>query len=134
MGYRELVPHGEPDICTVQVKAVVALAAGDVVIWDPTAIDGVSVNTTTDADSKYVAGVIIETIAAGAYGRMQVSGLHTAVKIDGGTTDVAAASLLSTSAVAGYANTATGTVGTILGHAPVAVTTKTTGKCYIKLA
>jgi hypothetical protein len=131
---RDLIPHGEVDAQIVQVKAAANLVNGDVVIWDPTAVDGITVNTTTDADSKYVAGVMIETVASGAYGRMMVRGLHTAVKIDGGTTDVAAHALLSTCGVAGYCTTATGTVGTILGHAPVGVTTKTTGKCYIKLA
>jgi len=134
MGYLEINPHDRPDICTVMVKAVVALVAGDVVVWDPTAKDGISVNTTTTADSPYIAGVIVEAIDAGKYGKMQVSGFCPTVKIDGGTTDVAADAILATSAVAGYAYTATGTAGTILGHAPTAVASKTTGAAYIKLA
>jgi hypothetical protein len=134
MGYRELVPQGEPDNCIVSVKAVVALEIGDVVIWDLTAKDGVSVNTTTTADSPYVAGVMVEAVAAGEYGRMLIHGFADTVKIDGGTTDVAANAILATSTVAGYAYTATGTAGTILGHAPTAVATKTTGAAFIKLA
>lgn len=134
MGYKEINPHDSPNVCTVMVKAVVSLAIGDVVVWDPTAKDGISVNTTTTADSPYVAGVMVEALAAGEYGRMQVTGFCPVVKIDGGTTDVAANAILATSTIAGYAYTATGTAGTILGHAPTAVASKTTGAAYIKLA
>jgi len=134
MGYLEINPHDRPDICTVMVKAAVALAIGDVVVWDPTAKDGITVNTTTTADDPFVAGVMVEALAAGEFGKMQVSGYCPTVKIDGGTTDVAASAILSTSTVAGYAYTATGTAGTILGHIPTAVASKTTGAAYIKLA
>lgn len=134
MGYLEVNPHDRPDVCTVMVKAVVALEIGDVVIWDPTAKEGISVNHTTTPDDPFVAGVMVEALAEGEYGKMQVSGFCPTVKIDGGTTDVAANAILATSGVAGYAYTATGTAGTILGHIPTAVATKTTGAAYIKLA
>ena len=133
MYLRKLVPSAEAEAVYVRVKNGTAgtLNNGDVVIWDTTAADGITVNTTNSASSKYVAGVIAETIPAGGYGKMQVYGYHGAVKVDGGTTDVAAGDALGTGSATGYAFTTT-TVGTVLGVALAGVTTVSTGKVFIK--
>jgi len=130
---QRMVPKDAPEGIYVRVKngSSGALANGDVVIWDTTAGDGITVNTTATAGSKYVAGVIIDSIAAGDYGRMQIYGYHPAVKVDGGTTDVAQGDLLGTGGMAKYAFTTT-TTGTVLGVALAGVTTVSTGKVFIK--
>lgn len=130
---REAVPADSQDAVYVRVKnnSGSTLTNGDVVIWDPTDNDGISVTTTTTASSTRVAGVIAETIPAGGYGKMQVYGYHPAVKVDGGTTDVAANSVLGTGSAARYAFTTT-TAGATLGVALEAVTTLGTGKVFIK--
>lgn len=130
---RKMVPRDEAEGVFIRVKngSGGALANGDVVIWDATADDGITVGTTASAGSKYVAGVIVDTIADGEYGRMQVYGYHSAVKVDGGTTDVSEADLLGTGGTAKYAYT-TSTLGTVLGVALAAVATATTGKVFIK--
>lgn len=124
----------EPESIFIRVKngSSAALANGDVVIWDATDDDGVTVDTIATAESPLVAGVICEDIAVGAYGKMQVYGYHSAVKIDGGTTDVAANAVIGTGGTAKYAYTNT-SVGGVLGVALAAVSTATTGKAFIKV-
>ena len=123
----------EPESIFIRVKngSAGSLANGDVVIWDATDDDGVSVDTIATAESPLVAGVICEDIAVGAYGKMQIYGYHAAVKIDGGTTDVAAKAVLGTGGTAKYAYTNTA-VGGVLGVALAAVSTATTGQAFIK--
>lgn len=133
MFIRNTVPSNEASGVYVRVRngSAQALANGDVVIWDVTDDDGISVDVAAAADSKLVAGVICEDIAIGGYGKMQIWGYHGAVKVDGGTTDVADASLLGTSAVAGYA-VATTTTGAVLGVLLAAQTEKATSKVFIR--
>lgn len=133
MYIRKMVPSSEPDAILVRVKngSGGALANGDVVIWDATADDGITVTTTATAGSNAVAGVIVDSIADGEYGRMQIYGYHSAVKVDGGTTDVAADTLIGTGGTAKYAYTTTG-VGTVLGRTLAAATSATTAKVFVK--
>lgn len=133
MFIRRLVPSTEADGVYVRVKngSAQALANGDVVIWDATDDDGITVDVTTSAGSKLVAGVIVDSIAIGGYGRMQVWGYHPAVKVDGGTTDVADAALIGTGEPAGYAYTTT-TLGTVLGVMLEAKASQGTAKVFIK--
>jgi len=63
-----------------------SLTNGQVVIWDwTTDIDGVGVTLATATENVSqgtdVAGVASETIAAGAYGLLQVFGYHSAVRV-----------------------------------------------------
>jgi hypothetical protein len=133
MIHKRVLKQTESDAVYVLVKngSSGALANGDVVIWDATDDDGISVDTIATAESTLIAGVICESIAVGAYGRMQVYGYHSAVKIDGGTTDVAANAVIGSGNVANYAYTATA-VGAVLGVALEAVASKTTGKAFIR--
>lgn len=126
-------PETEPEAVFIRVKnsSAGSLANGDVVIWDATDDDGVGVDTIATAESTLVAGVICEDIAVGAYGKMQVYGYHSAVKIDGGTTDVAANAVIGSGGTAKYAYTATA-IGAQLGVSLAAVATATTGKAFIK--
>lgn len=132
---RTCMPATQADGMFLRVKngSSGTLVNGDIVIWDATDDDGISVDTATAVNNVLVAGVMCETVAAGAYGKMQVFGLHTAVKLDGGTTDIADSAVIGTGAVAGYGEAATA-VGAVVGVALQAVTTKTTGKVFIKLA
>lgn len=59
-----------------------SLTNGQVVRWDYTTdVDGVGVERCTAAgDGFAAAGVVAETIAAGAYGLIQVYGYHSAVR------------------------------------------------------
>lgn len=86
-------------------EASAALAEGDVVIYDTTAADGVTVIKATTLGVGFAAGVVTEDIVAGSYGRIVVYGVTT-VKVDGGTTDVAVGDLL---VVASGARAAAGT-------------------------
>lgn len=127
------VPNDGTDAVYVRVKnnSSTTLTNGDVVVWDTTDNDGISVTTTNTPGNARVAGVIAETIPAGGYGAMQVYGFHPAVKVDGGTTDVPANAVLGTGSAHGYAFT-TSTVGAVLGIALEAVTTQGTGKVFIR--
>jgi hypothetical protein len=63
-----------------------SLTNGQVVIWDwTTDVDGVGVTLATATENVGggvdVAGVAAETIAAGAYGLLQVYGYHSAVRV-----------------------------------------------------
>lgn len=128
-----MVPSTEADGVYVRVKnsSAQALVSGDVVVWDSTDDDGISVDVTTSADSKLIAGVIVESIAIGEYGRMQIWGYHSAVKVDGGTTDVAAGALVGSGGAAGYAYTTT-TLGAVLGVMLEAEDSLGTAKVFIK--
>lgn len=128
-----MVPSTEADGVYVRVKngSAQALANGDVVVWDSTEKDGISVNVTTSADSKLIAGVILESIAVGEYGKMQIWGYHSAVKVDGGTTNVADGALVGSGGAAGYAYTTT-TLGAVLGVMLEAEEAQGTAKVFIK--
>ena len=63
----------------VENKEGGALANEDVVEWDSTNNAGISVEKADSANAPNVAGVAIEAIADGAYGRIQIYGVHTAV-------------------------------------------------------
>lgn len=130
---KRVVKRSENDAVYVLVKngSAASMANGDVVIWDATDDDGITVDTIATAESPLIAGVITEDIAVGGYGRMQVYGYHSAVKIDGGTTDVAANAVIGSGGTAKYAYTATA-VGAVLGVALEAVATATTGKAFIR--
>ena len=71
-----------------------ALAAGDVVILKSVAAGDEVTTTTTQGDDK-VFGMAIETIADNAYGRIQILGKTTALKVDG-TTDIAIGDFIGT--------------------------------------
>jgi hypothetical protein len=63
-----------------------SLTNGQAVMWDyATDHNGVSVTKPTSLNSQYggrnIAGVAAETIAAGAYGLVQVWGYHSAVRV-----------------------------------------------------
>lgn len=62
-----------------------SLTNGQAVMWDTTDANGVSVTKPTSLNSQYggnlIAGVAAETIAAGAYGLIQVWGYHSAVRV-----------------------------------------------------
>lgn len=128
-----MVPSTEADGVYVRVKngSAQALVNGDVVVWDSTDDDGISVDVTTSADSKLIAGVIVESIPVGEYGKMQIWGYHSAVKVDGGTTDVADGALVGSGSAAGYAYTTT-TLGAVLGVMLEAEATQGTAKVFIK--
>ena len=62
-----------------------SLTNGQAVMWDLGDADGVSV-TKPSAKPNNFAGIVAETIAAGAYGLIQVYGYHSAVRVDCSTT------------------------------------------------
>lgn len=63
--------------------AAASLTNGQCVRWDYTTdVDGVGVERCTAASDGFpAAGVVAETIAAGAYGLIQVYGYHSAVRV-----------------------------------------------------
>src|SRR5574343_403331 len=71
-----------------------SLTNGQPVQWDyATDADGVSVTKPAAQNGIAVAGVAVQTIAAGAYGLVQVYGYHSAVRVrtvTGGSPAVAA--------------------------------------------
>ena len=71
-----------------------SLAAGDVAILKSVAA-GDEVTTTTTAGDDKVVGMAVEAILNNAYGRIQVLGKTTALKVNG-TTDIAIGDFLST--------------------------------------
>lgn len=64
------------------------LTDGQCVQWDMSDANGVSVTKPSEAMKRMnaFAGIIADTIAAGAYGLMQVYGYHAAVIVDSSTT------------------------------------------------
>ena len=112
-------------------EASTAIAAGDVLVYESAADD--TVNISSAAGQKQVAGVAVEAIAAGEFGRMLIFGYATGVKVDGGTTDVGQYAVLGTGGAAGYAYT-TSTQGAALGICMDTVTAKTTTgtKVFVK--
>ena len=113
-----------------------AFVNGDVVIISEGDTYGYTFESTTTADKVTVAGVVADTIASAAYGRVQIAGVHSAVKLNGGTTDVAYGDRISTGLVAKYgAKVTTVTPGCVLGVALEAATGLTsTGAVLIRLA
>lgn len=96
---------------------------GDVVIYDSSDINGLTVTDSTSADDQLIAGVAIDTMAAAAYGRIQVEGVHTAVKVLGVSGGSSAGALLAQSGTVKKADEATTTelAGGILGVALEAI-------------
>ena len=83
-----------------------SLSNGQAVIWDyATDADGIGVTKPTDSyatktghNGMAFAGIAAETIAAGAYGLLQVYGYHSAVRVrswTGGTPAIAAGTALA---------------------------------------
>lgn len=97
------------------VKSALALAYGDIVIYDQTNNDtttGIpSVQTTTSADSVNVAGVVVSPggIAAGGVGEIMVFGFAD-VNTATATSNFAAGAALTTSTTAGAAADGTETL------------------------
>ena len=71
-----------------------SLTNGQAVVWDyATDADGVSVTKPTALNGIQIAGVAVQTIAAGAYGLIQIYGYHGAVRcrtVTGGAPAIAA--------------------------------------------
>ena len=65
-----------------------SLTNGQPVMWDMTDANGVSVTKPSAAFKRMCAfaGIVSQTIAAGAYGLVQVYGYHSAVIVDSSTT------------------------------------------------
>lgn len=74
------------------------LVAGDVVTFKAVAA-GDEFTTTTNQGDDFVLGMVIETIANNAYGKVQTLGKTTLLKVDG-TTDIAIGDYLGVSNVA----------------------------------
>lgn len=112
-------------------EASTAIAAGDVLVYESAADN--TVNISSAASQKNVAGIAVDAIAAGAYGRMLIFGYMTGVKVDGGTTDVGKYAVLGSGGAAGYAYV-TSTQGAALGICMDTVTAKTTTgtKVFVK--
>ncbi len=83
------INRNDPEKIFIVVKnsySSASLTNGQVVIWDwTTDCDGVGVTLATATENvsagQDVAGVAVETIAAGAYGLLQVYGYHSAVRV-----------------------------------------------------
>ena len=83
------VNRSDPEKIFIVAKnsyATASLTNGQVVIWDwTTDCDGVGVTKATATENvsagQDVAGVAVETIAAGSYGLLQVYGYHSAVRV-----------------------------------------------------
>lgn len=58
-----------------------AYVAGDAVVWDVTAPDGVRVSTPATATLSLLVGVLIAALANGAYGIAQCYGYRSAAKV-----------------------------------------------------
>lgn len=110
-----------------------AMSVGEVVCWDYTTdADGVSVVTPTTALLPAVAGVVADTtIAASAYGRIQIYG-HCSNALVVGTTDVAAGDQLA--AVNGAKSLAKATVTGISAASDTALTPFVAGQAYTTTA
>ncbi len=87
-----------------------ALADGDVVVWDVTESTGTNpaVTTTTSDDSVITAGVVMEAIADGEYGRIVVYGYHDAVKARDSSDALSAGGGIGTSGAVKLAGGGTG--------------------------
>lgn len=63
-----------------------SLTNGQAVVWDTGDADGISVTRIgSSVIAAAFAGIVAETIAAGAYGLLQVYGYHSAVRVDSHT-------------------------------------------------
>jgi hypothetical protein len=96
------------------VKAENALVAGDIVQWSDTASTtyplGIAVEDSV-AGSGRIAGVVVDAMAAGDYGRIQIYGYNTNITTDGA---VASADLwLTAGAAVAVGKTATELNGSI---------------------
>lgn len=84
----------ERKLITMKNTSGGSLAAGDVVTWKAVAA-GNEVTTTTTGGDDLVFGMAVETINSNAWGKIQLTGKTTALKVDG-TTDIAIGDFLST--------------------------------------
>lgn len=82
------IKRTDPEKVYVVVKnsyATASLTNGQAVMWDyETDADGVGVtkpSASVVGKSNHIAGIVAETIAAGAYGLVQVYGHHTAILV-----------------------------------------------------
>lgn len=115
-GLVEMVRHGTfgknaAPVVTILAKnnSGGARARGDVVILDRanSTLDRLAFTTTTTANHADVLGMVYESIADGALGRVQIWGPTHSLKANG-TTDIAAGDLLGTFTTAGIAQKSTG--------------------------
>jgi len=120
-----------------RVRAVGStLNPGETVIYDTTDADGLDVKSNAGADQVAVAGVVAATISSGEYGLLQVAGSHSAVEVNGNSTNIAPGDQLSTGSVATKADKVkTSAAGAILGIAlDTSTTANDTIKALIKMA
>jgi len=84
-------------------EASSAMSNGDLVTADNTAADGVSMVLTTVTNQEVVC-VVAESIATGKFGKCQVYGYHSAVKVNGTTNAVVTGGRLASSTFTGKAS------------------------------
>lgn len=91
---------GQYESIMIAVKCEGAMTAGDVVQWSDTASAdyplGIAVEDSVAGDGR-VAGVMVDTVAAGGYGLCQIYGYNTNITTDGA---VAATDLFLTAGAA----------------------------------
>lgn len=81
----------DPEKVFIIVKngySTASLTVGQAVMWDRTAVDGITVTKPTTTGMNGLAGIIKDTIAYGSYGQAQVYGYNSDCLVSGGT-DVA---------------------------------------------
>jgi len=83
------INRSDPEKCFIVVKngwSTASLTSGQAVCWDLGDSDGVTVSQSGGANRAHAfAGIASETIAAGAYGLIQVYGYHSSVIVDSNT-------------------------------------------------
>ena len=78
------INQSDPERCFISVYnsySTASLTNGQPVKWDMNDADGVSVSIPTAGHGLTFAGIVAETIAAGAYGLIQIYGYHSAVLV-----------------------------------------------------
>lgn len=80
MKYRRIQGLAYPEnvYSTIKNATGSSIAKGSAVVWDATALDGFSVMLPTTATLSLLVGVLVETIAAGAYGSVCIYGFRGA--------------------------------------------------------
>ena len=105
----------------------VALANGNIAVWDLTADDAYSVTTTATADVTYPAGVAIGALTNAYFGWIQIGGKHSAVTM---ADAVAAGGAFGTGAAAGQGG-ATAVAGSVMGFAFDDIGAAGTGEVFL---
>lgn len=123
-------PNKDTKLVWVLNNDAVDHEAGDVLVWADSTYDGVTVATTTSANSKLMAGVVPYgyTLPASGWGWMQVYGYHPAITV---VVANSAGDCLGTSTTA-EGTTVTTTVGACGAVALEATTSSTTVKGFIR--